>query len=232
MKRVLVVEDNLMIRKTLVAILKKYYDVSEAENGIKALSYLINKKTEPFDLLLIDIQMPEMDGIQLLEEIRNIEYNSIICMLTAFGDKENIKNTLKFNVNDYIIKPFEKNVLLDKVELLLTGQLNNPYATVNSKLSGNLGDLPIIINNFNEIELSFIAFETLNEEDNYSLTSVWLEEILGSKEVNIIVKSVEKKSSKLFEHKAIWVALSEQEKQIVRKASMTKKDLGYKDNDE
>lgn len=117
--RILVVDDD----KSILALLKQYlakscgHDVVAAECGMRALEKLMIEK-EPFDCFLVDIQMPNVDGITLCRKIREIEcYQSTpIVMLTAMTQLEHIDRAFEAGADDYISKPFELMELKSRVE--------------------------------------------------------------------------------------------------------------------
>ncbi len=115
--KILVVDDMSTMRRIIRNILDQlgYSNVDEAENGKQALAKL---KKEKFDFVITDWNMPEMDGLQLVKEIRaDEELKSIpILMVTAEAKKENVMEALKAGVNNYIVKPFAPEVLKEKME--------------------------------------------------------------------------------------------------------------------
>lgn len=112
--KILLVEDNEMnrlIASLSLSILK--VDITEAENGLIALEKL---KNETFDLILMDIQMPEMDGIEATQEIRNtLKLKTPIIAMTANAFKHDIDLYLSIGMNDYITKPYDEDELLTKI---------------------------------------------------------------------------------------------------------------------
>jgi PAS domain S-box-containing protein len=110
-KRILLVEDNEMNRFVAINALQPYkMKIIEAENGKEAIEIL---KNETFDLILMDLQMPIMGGLEATKIIRNILKASIpIIALTANAFKSEIDKCIEAGMNDYIIKPFEKNDLI------------------------------------------------------------------------------------------------------------------------
>lgn len=120
-KLILIVDDSHTIRMLLENILNiEGYETFSAANGKEALDNLTGFSTgsgcKP-DLILMDIEMPVMDGYRALKEIRDRkEYDSIpIIMVTAVSDKDVIKNVLSLGANDYIAKPFESQELLARI---------------------------------------------------------------------------------------------------------------------
>ncbi|MFC1476897.1 response regulator [candidate division KSB1 bacterium] len=122
-KRVLVVDDVEELRKTAIYSLSMIYPhvgFIEAANGFTAIDKMIKFKP---DLVLLDIEMPEMNGIQFLRRIRNSKdkmINSIpVIMFTGVVDKEKIDEILQLGVHDYLVKPYELESLYKKVDKFL-----------------------------------------------------------------------------------------------------------------
>jgi len=112
--RVLVVEDNTLNQKLALHILGQLdVDSDLASNGIEAIEKI---KAKPFDLILMDIQMPEMDGLTATSIIRNELNNEVpIIALTAHAMKEEIEKCMKAGMNDHVTKPFKKELLIEKM---------------------------------------------------------------------------------------------------------------------
>ncbi len=124
MKRIMVVDDSSTIRKLINYILrKKDYHITEAEDGMDALEKLIETKV---DLVIADLNMPNMDGIELVRSLRNNYYHldTPIIMLTTTKDENLRKAALEAGVNLFLNKPIQPNILLYKVESLLMGVKN------------------------------------------------------------------------------------------------------------
>jgi putative two-component system response regulator len=115
-KRILIVDDiNIHLRRAK-EILAPFYDLSFAKSGRAALE-LVNR-TE-FDVLLIDIEMPDMNGFELVERLKKMEYAARIVFVTAHASPEFVKSAIKLGVNDYLIKPFNTNILRERVANVL-----------------------------------------------------------------------------------------------------------------
>lgn len=115
-KSVWVVDDDTMNLKMAEFILKQErYDVTLLESGIECLRLLKTKKP---DLILLDIEMPLMNGIKTLESIRaNSETKDIpVVFLTASADTETVVEAGRLGVVDYVVKPFMPQELLKRVE--------------------------------------------------------------------------------------------------------------------
>lgn len=122
---ILVVEDNASLRAYLQTILSPIYKVVLAENGRKALDILeATAATNYPNLILSDIMMPEMDGYQLLENLKSKDaFRPIpVVMLTARADIQDRLKALRIGVDDYLLKPFEEEELLVRIENLLNNQ--------------------------------------------------------------------------------------------------------------
>lgn len=115
-EKILVVDDEDIIRESLSYILtNEKYEVTEAANGKIAFELL---KEASYDLVITDIEMPEMKGIELLDQIRkmNVQTNTIV--ITAYGSMETAIAALRSGASDYILKPVEFDELLIKVKKL------------------------------------------------------------------------------------------------------------------
>jgi len=115
-QRILVVDDEQIIRESLSFILKKEgYTVEEASNGINALA---KHESNPFDIIITDIEMPEMKGVDLLKQIRQRTPQALVVIITAFGSVETAVLALREGAADYILKPINFDDLLYRVKKL------------------------------------------------------------------------------------------------------------------
>tara|TARA_B100001113_G_scaffold96559_1_gene77449 strand:+ start:4991 stop:6154 length:1164 start_codon:yes stop_codon:yes gene_type:complete len=115
MSKILIVEDEASIRRVLVKILSeedKSHQISEAEDGLAALDKI---KKENFDLILCDIKMPKVDGIEVLEFSKKIRPEVPIVMISGHGDLDTAVDSMKKGAYDYISKPPDLNRLLNTV---------------------------------------------------------------------------------------------------------------------
>ena len=111
-KRVLVVDDddmNLMRTKRILGI---EYDVFFASSGIEALDTL---KREPMDLVLLDIEMPKMDGFETFERMKEFAAETPVIFLTASGQEGDVVNAIRLGAVNYLKKPFPPQELLNRV---------------------------------------------------------------------------------------------------------------------
>ncbi len=119
MSKILVIEDEAAIRRVLVKILSEEndaYKVEEAEDGLAGIEKM---KKEDYDLVLCDIKMPKMDGVEVLEAAKKIKPEIPIVMISGHGDLDTAVNTMRLGAFDYISKPPDLNRLLNTVRIAL-----------------------------------------------------------------------------------------------------------------
>lgn len=106
---IMVVDDEEIVRESLFHWFKKYGHVVEtASSGFEALDKLENY---PFQLLFVDIKMPEMDGIELLEKVKTEYPDTIVIIITAYGSIESAVKAMRIGAGDYLLKPFKPDQL-------------------------------------------------------------------------------------------------------------------------
>lgn len=117
-KCILVVDDAAIILLRITEALGEYYDVVTVNSGTRALKYLETNKP---DLILLDIQMPAMDGFEALREIRAMENRADIpvIMLTGVESKRFVVEGVKLGIRGYILKPFTTKELLERIQRVL-----------------------------------------------------------------------------------------------------------------
>lgn len=119
MPKILVIEDEAAIRRVLVKILSEEnnaYKVEEAEDGLIGVEKI---KKDDYDLVLCDIKMPKMDGVEVLEAVKKIKPEIPIVMISGHGDLDTAVNTMRLGAFDYISKPPDLNRLLHTVRIAL-----------------------------------------------------------------------------------------------------------------
>ena len=124
--KILVVDDELVSRKKLQKILSNLGECEAVGGGKVAVTAFEKalKEGDPFDLVTLDIVMPEMDGTEALVELRELEIESgvpeeakaVIMMVTSHGDKDNIVTSISAGCDNYIVKPFNKKTIFDKLD--------------------------------------------------------------------------------------------------------------------
>ncbi|MEA2103706.1 MAG: response regulator [Candidatus Cloacimonadota bacterium] len=123
--KILVVDDDKSSRIMMAEILKKYGECKSANSGTEAVGKFKRAVSykEPFDLITLDITMPDKNGLEVLTEIRKVEKNKKakpvkILMVTARDDKTNVLISIKAGCDGYIKKPISADTVLDKVKAL------------------------------------------------------------------------------------------------------------------
>lgn len=116
--RVLICDDSVLIRKKLRSTLEKCKceEIYEAENGNVAVEVARDKNP---DLILMDIVMPEKDGIEALEEIINFNPNAKVVMASSAGTKDHLKKALDKGAYDFIQKPISLEAITNLIEKIL-----------------------------------------------------------------------------------------------------------------
>ncbi|HSH34652.1 response regulator transcription factor [Schnuerera sp.] len=117
MINILVVEDDKNLQKLMVAVLKQYgYNVLNAKDGVEALEILDKSHV---DLIITDIMMPNMDGYNLTNALRESNYNLPILMITAKETLEDKRKGFLVGTDDYMVKPFDMDEMILRVKALL-----------------------------------------------------------------------------------------------------------------
>ena len=115
--KILVVEDDKNLKRLITTWLKmNKYETYEASNGREALK-LLDK--EYIDLIISDVMMPQMDGFELIKELRDCNYEVPILVITAKGDMQDKKTGFILGADDYMVKPIEMEELLLRVKAIL-----------------------------------------------------------------------------------------------------------------
>jgi two-component system LytT family response regulator len=142
MKHILIIEDDLNIRESLEDLLTiSGYKITTSKNGREGYDQIIENKP---DLVLCDVNMPELDGFELLGAINQRLKNEIIpvfLFLTAKVSKEDIRHGLDLGADDYILKPFDHNDILEIIEMRLEKRdkiLNNDNGAIKSQIKMSL----------------------------------------------------------------------------------------------
>ena len=117
-KNILICDDAAFMRMMIKDILTKngYNVAGEAENGLKAVEKY--KEVSP-DLVLMDITMPEMDGIQALKEIKKLDAGARVIMCSAMGQQAMVIESIQAGAKDFIVKPFQADRVLEAVKKVI-----------------------------------------------------------------------------------------------------------------
>lgn len=119
MKHILIIEDHAPMRRSLETVLEmEGFRVSTAENGRLGVQSAF---TDPPDLILCDIQMPELDGHGVLKSLRTDSRTQLVpfIFLTAWGERQDVRAGMSAGADDYLVKPVDREELLDAVRIRL-----------------------------------------------------------------------------------------------------------------
>jgi DNA-binding response OmpR family regulator len=115
---ILVVDDEPVARQSLTDILKlEGHNVTSAPNGQAAVEYV---RTHPIDLMIVDLRMPGMDGLEVVQVVNQISPETEVILLTAFGSTETAIQALRLRIHDYLLKPASPAQVLASVKKGLT----------------------------------------------------------------------------------------------------------------
>ena len=134
-KKILAVDDNSISLATIEQELKRYYEIIPVNSGSRALQYL---RREQADLILLDIQMAQKDGLETLKEIRGMSKCSDIpvIMITSKQDKATVVRSSKLGIYDYVLKPFQGDDLRRRIERVLQQHKEHKPVAVNVSMEG------------------------------------------------------------------------------------------------
>jgi DNA-binding response OmpR family regulator len=206
--KILLAEDDSNLGSLLQNYLSaKNYETRLFVNGRLALEAFAN---ESFDLCILDIMMPEMDGLSLAKEIRQSFEGIPIIFLTAKNQKENVIEGFKTGADDYVTKPFSMEELLYRIEAILR-RTTNSFANRNSE-HFNIGAYTfdplhqLLIHNNETIKLTTKESELLellyqqgNEmlERNYALKTIWIDDnYFNARSMDVYISRLRKYLSK------------------------------------
>ncbi len=189
-ERIVIVEDESAIRRGVVDVLKlSGYKVVEAADGAAGLEASVRLDV---DLVLLDLLLPKMDGLSVLEQLRRVRPTLPVIVLTARGGEEDRVRGLRMGADDYVVKPFSARELLARVEAVLRRSVDRPKDVSCARLGrGTIdfarrevrwpGDERVELSETEALLLSFLA---ANPERAVSreelLTRIWG---IGGKEV-------------------------------------------------
>ena len=149
MSKILIIEDEASIRRVLVKILTEensQYQIFEAEDGLIGTEMI---KKDDFDLVLCDIKMPKMDGVEVLEAVKKIKPEIPMVMISGHGDLDTAVNTMRLGAFDYISKPPDLNRLLNTIRNALD---RKQLVVENKRLKRKVSKKYEMIGNTPEIE--------------------------------------------------------------------------------
>ena len=107
--RLMIVDDELIVRESLLYWFRKYgHEIETAASGADALEKI---EQNPFQLVFVDITMPGMDGIELLERVKRDYPDTLVVIITAHGSIESAARAMRAGASDYLLKPIKKKEL-------------------------------------------------------------------------------------------------------------------------
>ena len=116
-KSILIVDDEVHVRDGLSEILQQEgFHVETAKDGREAISLAVNKR---FDLMISDIKMPEMDGLELLDRVQKMNPQMRVIMVTAFGDVQTYLRSMNLGAHEYINKPIRIQELKRVIDTIM-----------------------------------------------------------------------------------------------------------------
>ncbi len=137
-KKILVVEDDQYVLESLSLLLThEGYEVSTANEGQTALQLI---KNEPFDLVIVDLKMPKIDGLELLKKIRAVVPDTVVIMMTAYGSIKSAVEAMKLGASDYITKPISADEIRLSIQKVMEKQnLITEIKSLRQELEGRYG---------------------------------------------------------------------------------------------
>ena len=160
---ILLIEDDEILRITISDSLKKMgWPVTAAEDGQEGLNLI---KKNNFDIVISDIRLPKINGIDVLKEVKNYYPNTEVIMITAFGNIEDAVGIIKFGAYDYITKPFHTDDLIFRIKKIIDYQtLKNDYAALKNQCDDH--SLLNIIGKSNMMQGVFDLIERVSKIDS------------------------------------------------------------------
>ena len=113
-------DDEFGVRESFRMLLENYYDIYTAPGGEEALNIMKQRKIH---LITLDLNMPNLSGIETLREIRKIDAEVPIIILTGYGTKQDLKDALIYGVKDIISKPFNTSKIIDLIDGILVERI-------------------------------------------------------------------------------------------------------------
>lgn len=203
---ILVVDDEQRMRKLIKDFLKqKNFNIMEAEDGEQALK-LFNENKNRIHVILLDVMMPKLDGWSVLRQIRQIDQNVPVIMLTARAEEQDELFGFELGVDEYITKPFSPKILVARVEAIL--KRANPEK---KEIKDHAGikidnDARTVTVDGKNVELSFREYELLKylvDNENIALSrdkilnTVWNYDYYGdSRTIDSHIKKIRHKLGK------------------------------------
>lgn len=201
--KVLLVEDETKLSKFLKDAIAEYFtSLTVAKDGAEGIKKF--KKTNP-DIVITDIMMPNLDGLEMAKEIKKLKPNTHIIVLSAFSEKEKLLKAIDIGVNKYFIKPFDTDELLDyitsistNIKHLKTVKINNDYSYDKNNKNLYLNDSLIKLT---QREREFFALIMENQKNIVTIDKIkktlWPnQETITPERIRTFIKRLRVKTSK------------------------------------
>lgn len=178
MIRVLIADDHHVVRRGLLFFLKTQKDievVGEAKNGLEAIELADSLKP---DIVLMDLVMPEMDGIQATKSIKSKWPNVHVLMLTSFSDKDHVLPAIEAGASGYQLKDIEPDELVESIRLIMRGE-NTIHPEATTQLEEGLREeknLPHVLNTLTPREQDVLAELTKGKSNREIASSLFVTE--------------------------------------------------------
>ena len=201
--KILVVEDDNQIQELIVEFLSSQdYDVDVANDGVEGYEKF---KENKYDLVILDVMMPRLDGHALCKMIRNLDKEVSIIFLTALGDEESEIKGFDLKADDYISKPFSFNILIKRVEAVLRRKQKEEKEDTILEFEGLKLDLQtfksyidneeieLTLKEFNILKLMINSYPTVVSREKL-IEKIWGYEYIGeTRTVDVHIRYLRKK---------------------------------------
>ncbi len=219
--KILVVDDIAHLRFLVRKFLEKSgFSVIEAGDGEEALRAI--QLNPEIKLVFLDLMMPKMNGLEFLSRMSSLkaEFEIKICAMTAKETTEDIKECLRKGADDYIVKPVDEMILVDKAKILLGDKEVNDFSMMKLDVEGFIempeDQIPIKIENISESSITFTSSMLLPVGARIFVNSPWIQKVMGNKKSLLLrIYRVEKKGA-LFTNIGTFVALKDDEYKLIR----------------
>lgn len=165
MEKILIVEDDIAFGTMIQTWLKKKGFEVEKATSVKAAIQIYEKTESGFDLVLSDLRLPDHDGIFLLQWMRKHGMLVPFIVMTSYAEIQNVVLAMKSGATDYVAKPFQPDILLDKIKEAIKApkktQNTNTTADKNAKVASPAGDVPKYLEGESEASRKLYSFVSL-----------------------------------------------------------------------
>ena len=163
-KRILIADDSFIDREILHHILENYFEITDAKNGYEALD-ILTKKEVKFDAMLLDVVMPLIDGFSVLQLMQNNGLTGLpIIMMTAEATKENVRRAAEFGITSFVSKPFDGEMVLEKVHTLLDIEPRNTNVYSGPLKEFDINDTNIFIGRLTGVYKDYLKNKGVSDE--------------------------------------------------------------------